>query len=54
MAESSPQKPLPIRVPRDLVGRIDRLRGLVPRETYVRDLLGRAIAAEEHKTKRRS
>jgi hypothetical protein len=46
-------KPLPIRVPRDLIERIDRLRGLVPREAYVRDLLDRAITAEERKAKRR-
>jgi hypothetical protein len=46
-------KPLPIRIPRDLVERIDRLRGLVPREAYVRDVLDRAIKAEEHKARRR-
>ena len=46
-------KPLPIRIPRDLVERIDRLRGLVPREAYVRDVLDRAIKAEECKARRR-
>jgi len=44
-----PDKPLPVRIPRDLIDRIDRLRGLVPRETYVRDLLERVIAGEERK-----
>jgi hypothetical protein len=47
-----PTKPVPIRVPPELVARIDVLRGLVPRETYVRDLLGRAVTAEERKAKR--
>lgn len=46
-------KPLPVRVPRDLIARIDALRGLVPRETYIRDLLGRSIAAEERKAAKR-
>jgi hypothetical protein len=46
-------KPLPVRIPRDLVERVDVLRGLVPRETYVRYLLERAIAAEERKARRR-
>jgi hypothetical protein len=46
------EKPLPIRIPRDLIERVDRLRELVPRETYVRHLLERAVAAQERKAKR--
>jgi hypothetical protein len=42
-------KPLPIRVPAELVARIDRVRGLIPRETYVRDLLDKAVSAQERK-----
>jgi hypothetical protein len=42
-------KPLPIRIPRDLVERIDRLRGMVPRERYVRHLLEGTVVAEEAK-----
>lgn len=41
------RKPLPVRLPGELVERIDKLRGLVPRETYVRELLGKAVATEE-------
>lgn len=47
------EKPLPIRIPRDLIERIDRLRELVPRETYVRHLLERAIVAQERKASKR-
>lgn len=43
-------KPLPIRVPAELVERIDRLRGLVPREAYVRHLLDQIVTAEERKS----
>jgi hypothetical protein len=46
-------KPVPVRIPPELVARIDRLRGLVPREAYVRVVLDRAIRAEEQKAKRR-
>jgi hypothetical protein len=53
MTTPTSTKPLPVRIPRDLVERIDRLRGLVPREAYVRDVLDRAIKAEERKARRR-
>ena len=43
--------PLPVRIPADIINRIDRLRGLIPREAYVRDLLNRALKAEERKAK---
>jgi hypothetical protein len=43
--------PLPVRIPADLINRIDRLRGLIPREAYVRDLLDRALKAEEQRQK---
>ncbi len=36
-----------------MVARLDRLRGLVPRETYVRALLEKSLAAEERKAKKR-
>lgn len=40
-------KPLPVRISPDLLERIDAARGLVPRETYVRHLLGLALAQVE-------
>ncbi len=46
------KKPVPVRIPPELVARIDALRGLVPREPYVRALLDRALKAEERKAKR--
>jgi hypothetical protein len=47
---TNPDKPLPIRVPADMIARIDRLRPpLVPREAYVRDLLDKALKAQERK-----
>jgi len=47
-------KPLPIRIPVEMVERIDRLRGdLIPRERYVRYLLDRALKAEERKAAKR-
>jgi hypothetical protein len=49
----STDKPLPVRVTRELVERVDRVRGLVPRETYVRYLLDRALKAEERKATKR-
>jgi hypothetical protein len=44
-----PAPPLNVRVPHELVTRIDALRGLVPRERYVRHLLDQALRAEEKK-----
>lgn len=47
-------KPLPVRIPAEMVARIDRLRGLVPRETYIREhLLEMALKAEERKAAKR-
>jgi predicted DNA-binding protein len=44
-----------IRIPRELAARIDNLRhATVPRETYVRDLLDKALAAEERKAERKA
>jgi hypothetical protein len=43
-------KPLPVRVSPDLLERIDAARGLIPRETYVRHLLGLALAQVEADT----
>jgi len=45
-------KPLPVRIPPEMVARIDRLRGLVPRETYVRDLLDRALRRQERRARK--
>jgi hypothetical protein len=36
-----------------MVERIDALRGLVPREAYVRDLLDKALKAQERKAAKR-
>jgi predicted DNA-binding protein len=32
-----------VRIPDDLIDRIDELRGLVPRETYVRSILSEKV-----------
>ena len=50
---SAHTKPVPVRIPPELVERIDALRDLVPREAYVRRLLERAVAAEERKAAKR-
>jgi hypothetical protein len=50
----TPAKAVPVRVPPDLVARIDALKGeLVPREAYVRVLLTKAVEAEERKAAKR-
>ena len=50
----TPTKPVPVRVPPELVARIDALKGeLVPREAYVRVLLTKAVEAEERKAAKR-
>jgi hypothetical protein len=43
---------VPVRIPLDLAQRIDALRGLVPRETYVRALLAEAVERAEQEAKR--
>jgi hypothetical protein len=44
-----------IRIPRELAARIDNLRhATVSREAYVRDLLDRALVAEERKAERKA
>jgi hypothetical protein len=49
-----PAKSLPVRIPAEMVARIDRLRGLVPRETYIREqLLEHALRLEERKAAKR-
>ena len=51
---TTPDKPLPVRLPAEMVARIDRLRPpLVPREAYVRDLLDKALKAQERKAAKR-
>lgn len=47
-------KAVPVRIPPDMVARIDALKGeLVPREAYVRHLLEKALKAEERKASKR-
>ena len=47
-------KSLPVRVPPDVLNRIDALRDpMIPRERYVRYLLEQAVTAEERKKKQR-
>jgi hypothetical protein len=47
-------KPLPVRIPAEMVARIDALKHpLVPREAYVRDLLDKALTAQERKAAKR-
>jgi hypothetical protein len=50
---TGPRKSVPVRIPPDLVARIDAARGLVPREPYVRDLLDKALGAEERGGRKR-
>jgi hypothetical protein len=52
-----PEKPastlsLRVRIPPELVYRIDAVRGLVAREAYIRALLTEALDAREGKKKR--
>jgi hypothetical protein len=53
MTETEPTKPLPVRIDREQIERLDRLRGLIPRERYLRWLLDRALKAEERKAAKR-
>jgi len=55
MPKSSAQpKPVPVRIPPAMVARIDALKDpLVPREAYVRDLLDKALTAQERKVAKR-
>jgi hypothetical protein len=47
---SDKEKPFPVRIDPDQLRRIDRLRGLVPRQAYIREvLLEKAIKVEEKK-----
>jgi hypothetical protein len=47
-------KAVPVRIPAEMVARIDAVKGeLVPREAYVRHLLDNALEAEERKAKKR-
>jgi hypothetical protein len=49
-----PAKPVPVRIPPELVVRLDRQRGLIPREAYVRDLLEKALKRQERRKARKS
>ena len=53
MGPMAQPKPVPVRIPPEMVARIERLRGLVPREAYVRDLLDKALKAQERKANKR-
>lgn len=46
-------KSVPVRIPAEMVARLDLLRGLIPREAYVRDLLDKALKAQERKAVKR-
>jgi len=47
-------KPVPVRIPPEMVARIDSVKPrLVPREAYIRDLLDKALEAEERTTAKR-
>jgi hypothetical protein len=46
-------KPVPVRISAEQVARLDKLRGLVPREAYVRHLLDKALKAKERKATKR-
>jgi hypothetical protein len=47
-------KPVPVRIPPEMVARIDAVKDeLVPREAFVRRLLERALQAEERKATKR-
>jgi hypothetical protein len=47
------RKPVPVRIPGEMVARIDALKDpLAPREAYVRVLLDKALKAEERKAGR--
>jgi hypothetical protein len=47
-------KPVPVRIPPELVLRLDLQRGLIPREAYVRDLLEKALKRQERKRARKA
>ena len=49
-------KPLPIRIPAEMVNRIDKssVPHLAPREAYVRELLDKALRAEERAAERKA
>jgi hypothetical protein len=49
-----PRSPLMVRIPADLVERIDAIRDLVPRETYIRRMLDDALKQHPKTTKRRT
>jgi hypothetical protein len=54
MRDMANTRPVPVRIPPEMVARIDALKGpLVPRERYVRHLLERALKAEERKAAKR-
>lgn len=37
----------PVRIPLDMIERVDEHRGLIPRETFIRDLLDKALRTLE-------
>jgi hypothetical protein len=47
-AADQPKAMLPIRIPVEMVERVDRLRGeYIPREAFIRDLLDKALKTLE-------
>ena len=54
MNTSKSPKAVPVRIPAEMVARIDALKDpLIPREAFVRWLLDRALTAEERKAAKR-
>lgn len=48
MTDEPRTKPLPVRIPAEMVDRIDAVKpDLVPREAFIRFLLDKALEAEE-------
>jgi hypothetical protein len=44
---------LQVRVPGDMIERIDDLRGLVPREAYIREMLDEVVSERERFNRKR-
>jgi hypothetical protein len=55
VSDNKPQRdrPLPVRISAEQIERADRLRGLVPRERYIRHLLDRALDQAEERDRDR-
>jgi metal-responsive CopG/Arc/MetJ family transcriptional regulator len=45
-------KRVTVRIPAELSDRVDRVRGLIPRDAFIRDVVERAVSALEQERKR--